>query len=169
MPTSIMASAPFTGRIKQSGDRLAHVGRAVALAGAVLPLLLIGVLKFTSIEVEALKPFVGNTPWLAWLYPAFGFAGASYFLGIVEIGTALLLVASLRSAWAGVVGGALAVVTFALTCSIMFAFPIWEAGSGGFPFLNGAGAFLIKDIALLGVSLVVLGGSLQRLAPGSEN
>ncbi|MCF6116646.1 YkgB family protein [Mesorhizobium muleiense] len=36
-------------------------------------------------------------------------------------------------------------------------------GSGGFPFLNGLGAFLIKDVALLGVSLVILGGSLQQL------
>ncbi|MCV3210383.1 YkgB family protein [Mesorhizobium sp. YC-39] len=163
MLTSATATVPFMACINQAGERLTALGRAVALSGVVLPLLLIGILKFTSIEIEALKPFVENTPWLAWLYPAFGFAGASYFLGVVELGTALLLLASLRSIWAGNMGGAMGSITFALTASTMLTLPIWETGSGGFPFLNGLGAFLIKDVALLGVSLVVLGGSLQRL------
>ena len=39
----------------------------------------------------------------------------------------------------------------------------WEPGSGGFPWLNATGSFLIKDVTLLGVSLVVLGESLARL------
>ncbi|UEM24443.1 DUF417 family protein (plasmid) [Skermanella mucosa] len=34
---------------------------------------------------------------------------------------------------------------------------------GGFPWLNAIGQFLIKDVALLGVSLLVLGESLARL------
>lgn len=41
------------------------------------------------------------------------------------------------------------------------------AGSGGFPALNALGSFLIKDIAMLGVSLVILGESLARSAPKS--
>ncbi|TGV27736.1 DUF417 family protein [Mesorhizobium sp. M4B.F.Ca.ET.143.01.1.1] len=168
MFTPATAPALFVARINRTGDRLAAVGRAVALSGVVLPLLLIGILKFTSIEIEALKPFVENTPWLAWLYPAFGFAGASYFLGVIELIAALLLAASFRSVWAGLVGGAIGSITFALTASTMLALPIWEAGSEGFPFLNGLGAFLIKDVALLGVSLVILGGSLQRLASSHD-
>jgi reactive chlorine resistance protein C len=163
MFTSATASAPFAARINQFGYHLTAVGRAVTLLGVVLPLLLIGILKFTAIEIEALRPFVENTPWLAWLYPALGFAGASYFLGVVELVTALLLIASVRSVWAGLVGGAIGSVIFALTSSTMITLPIWETGSGGFPFLNGLGAFLIKDVALLGVSLVILGGSLQQL------
>jgi uncharacterized membrane protein YkgB len=128
----------------------------------VLPLLLIGGLKFTQTEVEALKPLVGGTPWLAWLYPAFGEAGASYFLGIVEIATALLLVASPWAARAGVAAGALATVTFLTTCSIMLALPIWDPALG-FPALGPLGSFLIKDVALLGIAVVVLGESLGRL------
>lgn len=51
----------------------------------------------------------------------------------------------------------------------MFALPIWEAGSGGFPWLDATGSFLIKDVVLLGVSLVVLGESLARLsAPATQ-
>ena len=136
----------------------------LALAGVVLPLLLIGGLKFTRFEVEALKPMIGGTPWLAWMYPVFGEAGASYFLGVVEIATALLLIASPWFPRAGVVGGALGGLTFLVTVSLLFAFPIWEPAAGGFPALGAAGQFLIKDVALLGISLVVLGESLARLA-----
>ena len=144
-------------------ERLTALGRAIALAGVVLPLFLIGILKFTSIEVEVLKPLISNTPWLAWLYPVFGEAGASYLLGVAEVFTALLLLASPWLPRVGVLGGALGAVTFAVTSSTMLALPIWEAGSGGFPFLDATGSFLIKDIAMLGVSVVVLGDSLARL------
>lgn len=139
--------------------KVARTGRIIALAGVVLPLLLIGGMKFTAVEIEALKPLISMTPWLAWMYPAFGEAGASYLLGVVEIATALLLLASPWSAIAGVVGGVLASLTFLVTSSIMLVFPIWEP-TLGFPALGPAGQFLIKDIALLGVSLVVLGNSL---------
>jgi uncharacterized membrane protein YkgB len=138
-------------------------GRVIALAGVALPLILIGGLKFTQTEVDALKPLIGGTPWLAWLYTAFGEAGASYFLGIVEIATALLLVAAPWSARAGVAAGALASLTFLTTCSIMLALPIWDPALG-FPALGPLGSFLIKDVALLGIAVVVLGESLGRLA-----
>jgi len=127
-----------------------------------LPLLLIGILKFTQIEIEALKPLIGGTPWLAWLYPAFGESGASYLLGVVEIITALLLIAAPWSRAAGIAGGGLASLIFVTTTTMLFALPIWEPGSGGFPWLNALGSFLIKDVALLGIALVVLGESLGR-------
>lgn len=148
----------------EAGWRIERLGRAVALAGVVLPLGLIGLLKFTQIEIEMLKPLIGGTPWLAWLYPVFGEAGASYFLGVVELITAALLAVSPWSARAGIAGGAIASLTFAVTVSIMLALPVWEAASGGFPWLNPLGSFLIKDVVLLGVSLSVLGQSLSRAA-----
>ncbi|WP_051231773.1 DUF417 family protein [Stutzerimonas azotifigens] len=141
----------------------ATASRAIALAGVVLPLLMIGLLKFTQIEVDALKPLIGGTPWLAWLYTVFGEAGASYLLGTVELVTAALLIASPWSARAAVAGGLLAALTFLTTVSTMLALPIWETESGGFPWLNALGSFLIKDVALLGVSLVVLVEGLGRL------
>ncbi|MGH8241377.1 MAG: DUF417 family protein, partial [Steroidobacteraceae bacterium] len=104
--SSIAAPAGQTTWTLRAG-RLVRAGRGIALAGVVLPLFMIGILKFTQIEIEGLKPLISGTPWLAWLYPAFGEAGASYFLGIVEIATALLLIASAWSARAGVAGGAL--------------------------------------------------------------
>jgi uncharacterized membrane protein YkgB len=124
---------------------------------------MIGILKFTPIEVDALKPLIGGTPWLAWLYPVFGESGASYLLGAVELLTAALLIASPWSVRAGVAGGALATLTFTVTVSTMLALPIWEQGLGGFPWLNTTGSFLIKDVALLGVSLVVLAENVAQL------
>jgi reactive chlorine resistance protein C len=141
---------------------LQRAGRLLALTGVVLPLLLIGGLKFTALEVQALKPIITGTPWLAWLYPVLGENGPSYLLGVVEIASALLLIASPWSPRAGVVGGALAVLTFFVTSSLLVALPVWEPTLGGFPALSGIGQFIIKDIALLGIALVTLGESLQR-------
>lgn len=140
-----------------------RAGRIIALAGLVLPLLLIGGLKFTQVEIDALRPMIGGTPWLAWMYPAFGEAGASYLLGVVEIVTAVLLVLSPWSPRAGVVGGVLAAVTFFTTCTMFAALPVWDANLGGFPALGPLGQFLIKDVALLGIALVVGGESLSRV------
>ena len=161
------------GRLLQGTDvarSIERAGRAVALVGVVLPLLLIGGLKFTQFEVEALKPLIGGTPWLSWMYSVLGEAGASYVLGVVEITTALLLIASSWFPRAGVVGGALGGLTFLVTSSLLFALPVWEESLGGFPALSGAGQFLIKDVALLGISLVVMGKSLAKAsgtAPGA--
>lgn len=142
---------------------LTTAGRTVALAGVVLPLFLIGILKFTAVEIEVLKPLISGTPWLAWLYPVFGEAGASYLLGVVEVIAALLLIASPWSARAAVAGGAIASAIFITTISIMLALPVWEVASGGFPWLDALGSFLIKDVAMLGVSLAVLAEGLTKL------
>jgi reactive chlorine resistance protein C len=153
--------------LRDVSQKVSRVGRIVAFAGVVLPLLLIGGMKFTAIEIEALKPLISLTPWLAWMYPAFGAAGASYFLGVIEIATAFLLMASPWSAVSGVIGGALAALTFLVTCSIMLVFPIWEP-TLGFPALGPAGQFLIKDIALLGIALVVLGESFGKVRTSTK-
>ena len=150
-----------------SANGVRRAGRVLALAGVVLPLLLIGGMKFTQVEIDALKPLVGGTPWLAWMYPGFGEVGASYLLGVVEIATALLLIASPWWPLAGIAGGVLGTLIFLVTCSVMFVLPIWEP-TLGFPALGPLGQFLIKDIALLGIALVVLGESLGRLVGGES-
>lgn len=161
--SSEMSIGPTPGR-RAAGHAaiVLRTGRVVALVGVMLPLLLIGILKFTQVEVDALKPLISGTPWLAWLYLVLGEAGASYLLGAIEILAALLLAASPWSARAGIAGGALAALTFLTTTSLLIALPVWEDASGGFPWLNATGSFLIKDIALLGVALVVLGEGLER-------
>ncbi len=158
-------SSPF-GEAREA--RLLRLGRAVAIVGVVLPLLMIGLIKFQQYEIDALKPLFAATPWLGWLPALLGDAGASYFLGVFEIVTALLFIASFWSPRAGIAAGALGTPIFVLTTSILFAMPIWEESVGGFPWLNGTGSFLIKDVALLGISLVVLAESLGRLCEARE-
>jgi len=145
-----------------------NAGRAVVLAGVVLPLALIGILKFTQFEIDALKPLISGTPWLAWLYAVLGEAGTSYLLGVVELITAALFIASPWSPRAGIAAGALGSATFATTVSTMLALPVWEVSLGGFPWLNALGSFLIKDVALLGISLYVMGDSAVRLGLGKK-
>lgn len=67
--------------------RFDRAGRAVALMGMVLPLVLIGHSKFAAFEVEALKKLIGGTPWLAWMYAVSSPVGVSRFLGVIEIAT----------------------------------------------------------------------------------
>jgi uncharacterized membrane protein YkgB len=138
------------------------MGRVVAVAGVVLPLLLIGGMKFTTFEAEALKPLIGSTPWMAWMYSVFGETGTPYLIGVSEISAAVLLVLAIRWPYAGVVGGAIAALIFLGTTSLLLVAPIWEPAAGGFPALSGVGQFLIKDIALLGISLTMLGESMLR-------
>lgn len=139
-----------------------RLGRVIALIGIILPLLLIGLNKFQPFEVELLKPVIGGTPWLAWMLGAFGAAGTARLLGVVEVFTAILLIASPWSKHAALAAGVLASGTFAVTCSTMLALPIWEPSAGGFPYLSFVGTFLLKDVALLGIGLVVLGEALAR-------
>jgi uncharacterized membrane protein YkgB len=40
--------------------------------------------------------------------------------------------------------------------------PAWDANLGGFPALSPLGQFLIKDIALLGASLLAVGECLSQ-------
>ena len=140
-------AAPFYA----GGRRLARIGRGVALAGAAAPLLLIGGMKFTAVEIAALQPLIAGTPWLAWLYPLLGEAGASYLLGVVEMAAGLLLLAAPWSARAGVAGGALGGAH--LRRHLLADARPADLGAGlGFPALGPLGQFLIKDIALLGIA-----------------
>jgi uncharacterized membrane protein YkgB len=157
-----MSTSPHAA---QASALLQRSGRLLALVGVVLPLLLIGAMKFTRVEIEALNPLISGTPWLAWLHTLFGENGASHALGVVELAAALLLLASPWSPRAGLIGGALAAVTFLVTSTLLLApLPVWDDRVGGFPALGPLGQFLIKDVALLGISLVVAGHSLTRIA-----
>lgn len=72
------AAQHFTGEAARTNSaRIIGAGRLVGLLGLVLVLLLIGGLKFTQVEIDGLKPIIGGTPWLAWMYTVFGEAGAS--------------------------------------------------------------------------------------------
>src|SRR6516165_2846414 len=140
-------------------SRVEAVGRELARYGLVVVVGWIGLMKFTAYEAEGISPFVAHSPLMSWVY---GFMSVGVFaavLGVVEVAIALLIAA--RPFWprASALGSALAAGMFLTTLSFLVTTPgVWEPSAGGFPALSALpGQFLIKDLALLGISVWTLG------------
>src|SRR6266850_1233914 len=151
---------PSTAHTRTSlSYRLEAVGRELARYGLVVVVAWIGLMKFTAYEAEGISTYVTNSPLMSWVYGFMSHRGFSAVLGVVELTIAILIAA--RPFWprASVVGSAVAVGMFLTTLSFLFTTPgVWEPSAGGFPALSGfPGQFLIKDLALLGISLWTLG------------
>jgi uncharacterized membrane protein YkgB len=140
-------------------SRAEAVGRELARYGLVVVVGWIGLMKFTAYEAEGIRLYVTNSPLMSWVYSVMSVRGFSAVLGVVEVAIALLI--ALRPIWprASAIGSALAVGMFLTTLSFLVTTPgVWEPSAGGFPALSGKpGQFLIKDLALLGISLWSLG------------
>jgi uncharacterized membrane protein YkgB len=140
------------------------VGRATIRYGLALVLFWIGAMKFTAYEATGIEPFVANSPLMSWLYGLLSVQGVSNLLGVVEIGTAGLILLRPISPRAAAIGGGLATGTFLTTLTFLVSTPGWEPSLGGFPALSALpGQFLVKDVVLLGASLQVLGEALASV------
>ena len=140
-------------------SRAEAVGRELARYGLVVVVGWIGLMKFTGYEAEGIRPFVANSPLMSWVYGLMSVQGFSALLGVVEVAIAILIATRPLSARASALGSALAVGMFLTTLSFLVTTPgVWEPSAGGFPALSAIpGQFLIKDLALLGISLWTLG------------
>src|SRR4029453_7562400 len=116
-------------------------------------------MKFTAYEAEGIRLYVANSPLMSWVYGPLSVRGFSALLGVVEVAVGVLIAARPCSPRASALGSALAVGMFLTTLSFLTTTPgVWEPSAGGFPALSGfPGQFLIKDLALLGISLWSLG------------
>ena len=147
----------LSSQVEAVGSGLARYGLAVVIAW-------IGLMKFTAYEAEGIRPFVANSPLLSWVYGPLSVRGFSTVLGVVEVAVALLIAARPLLPRVSAFGSALAVGMFLTTLSFLVTTPgVWEPSLGGFPVFAhvagraGPGHFLIKDLALLGISLWTLG------------
>ena len=140
-------------------SRVEAAGRGLARYGLVVVVGWIGLMKFTGYEAEGISGFVAHSPLMSWVYRLMSVRAFSAVLGVVEVAIAILI--AVRPLWprASAVGSALAVVMFLTTLSFLVTTPgVWEPSAGGFPALSALpGQFLIKDLALLGISLWSLG------------
>jgi uncharacterized membrane protein YkgB len=145
------------------GSRVEAIGRELARYGLVIIVGWIGLMKFTAYEAEGIRLYVANSPLMSWVYGVTSVRGFSAVLGVIEVATAVLIAARPFSPRASAVGSALAVGMFLTTLSFLITTPgVWEPSAGGFPALSGKpGQFLIKDLALLGISLWSLGEAWQ--------
>jgi len=142
-------------------SRMEAVGRELARYGLVIVVGWIGLMKFTAYEAEGISPFVANSPLMSWVYGLMSVRGFSAALGVVEVAIAILIAARPLAPPISGIGSALAVGMFLTTLSFLVTTPgVWEPSAGGFPALSALpGQFLIKDLALLGISLWSLGES----------
>jgi hypothetical protein len=116
---------------------------------------------FTACEAEGISLYVANSPLMSWAYEVMSRRAFSAVIGVVEVVVAILIAARPFSPRACAVGSVLAVGMFLTTLSFLITTPgVWEASAGGFPALSRKpGQFLIKDLALLGISLVMFGSN----------
>ena len=135
------------------------VGRELARYGLVAVVGWIGLMKFTAYEAEGISRFVANSPLMSWVYGFMSVRDFSAVLGVVEVTIAVLIAARPVAPRVSALGSALAVGMFLTTLSFLVTTPgVWEPSLGGFPALSALpGQFLIKDLALLGISLWSLG------------
>ncbi|MGY3617797.1 putative membrane protein YkgB [Bradyrhizobium sp. USDA 10063] len=128
-----------------------------------------GMQKFTLQSAQGIVQYISNSPFISWL-SVFGLRGEAYFLGVAELGIAVLLAAGAFSPILSAVSSLLGVITFAITWSFFFTTPgvvKWSWSTDPMAW-NLTGEFIFKDIVLLCVCIVLFLASLPRSFMGSR-
>ena len=133
----------------------------MARYGLVIVLAWFGGLKFMDYEAQGIAPLVSESPFMSWLYDIFSVYAFSALLGVFEIAAALLL--AVKPWWpkASIFGSrsrSCCSSQRSASCSPRRACS--TRPQDGFPPLSLTGGFLIKDIALLGISAWTLADAL---------
>ncbi|MFD0502254.1 YkgB family protein [Streptomyces chiangmaiensis] len=140
---------------------LQNTGFSTIRYGLALNLLTIGRLKFESYEVENIRPLVTASPIFSRLVTKLGEQKLARLFGITEMVIGSLIAARPFAPRASALGSLGAAGIFATTLSFLATTPeAWQERRGE-PKLSLAGQFLVKDIVLLGASLLTAAESLQ--------
>ena len=141
--------------------RLERFGGAVIRYGLALIIVWIGALKFAAYEAAAIEGLVANSPFLSWMYRVASVPTVTAGIGVVEIAIGVLIAIRPFAPRLSAVGSLGAILMFLTTLSFMLSTPgVWQPDYG-FPFLSGAGQFLVKDLLLLGAAIWTAGDSLN--------
>src|ERR1700745_698723 len=155
---------PVVGVARRAGLLTEDLDYHIVQASMVIMFFFFGYQKWCPYEFERLVPFISNGPLIWWLYPLFGHAGASYFLGLAAWTFGSLLLAGFWDKRLGVLGALGSTGTFIATVTIIPFMPEgWDVAAGGFPAMTGNVPFLMKDVVLLAVSFYLLRQDLVRL------
>jgi uncharacterized membrane protein YkgB len=165
---SSIPTSPSIARLASSiaAERVDRLGGAILRYGLVAMLLFFGAFKFTAAEANGIRGLIAHSPLLAWSYSVGSVQAVSNVVGIIEISIALLIAARRLSPVACAIGSAGAAALFATTLSFLFTTPgVWISVPGfPVPVTDGTGAFLIKDLFLLGAALWSCADSLHALS-----
>lgn len=128
----------------------------------VIVFLWFGAMKFTAYEAAGIAPFIGHSPIMSWL-GIFGTQGQSYFVGVIELSTATILILGAFRPLFSALGALMSAATYLITLTFFFTTPgVAEPTAGGFPAISAApGQFLLKDAVLLAASLVLVRASVR--------
>ena len=152
-----------TQRIESiSKNTVDTVAGLLARYGLVIVIAWFGVMKFTNYEAQGIQPLVSESPLMSWLYDIFSVYTFSVLLGVFEVAAAVLI--AVKPWWPkpSILGSTLAILLFLATISFLFTTPgVFEESVGGFPLLSMTGGFLMKDVALLGISAWTLADALR--------
>lgn len=129
--------------------------------GLMINLLEIGRLKFEDYEVENIRPLVTSSYPFSWLIARLGEKKVAKLIGITEIVLGSLIGAKPVAPRASALGSLAAVGMFATTLSFLATTPEAWQETRGEPKLSLAGQFLVKDVVLLGASLLTAADALQ--------
>jgi uncharacterized membrane protein YkgB len=157
------ALRPLLNLLRRSGLLAEDLDYHVIRASMVIIFLFFGYQKWWAYEAERLVPFISNGPLISWMYPAFGYRGASWFLGASEWTFGALILAGFWDKRLGILGALGSTVTFLMTVTIIPFMPDGWDPVAGFPAMSGNVPFLMKDVVLLAVSLYLLRQDVVRL------
>ena len=119
--------------------------------------------KWHQYGAQLMIPFISHSPFIFWLYPAFGIRGGARFLGASEWIIFALLYAGFWDKRIGALGALGSTVTFFTTLTIIPFIPGGWDPAAGFPAMAGPLPFLMKDLVLLAMSFYLLKQDLIRL------
>ncbi|TCD07659.1 DUF417 family protein [Pedobacter frigidisoli] len=132
---------------------LEKLGYRIGVIATIIVFLWIGIFKFTPGEAAAIKNYVSNSFLMNWMYSLFSVQTVSNIIGVYEITTGALLIASFWSRKIGFIAGILTLIIFVTTLSFLVTTPgIWKI-SEGVPVTD---FFVVKDLAFLAIALLVI-------------
>jgi uncharacterized membrane protein YkgB len=124
--------------------------------GMIVMLLWAGSYKMTAPGADGIVPLVNNSFLIWWHFKLFGVYPGSDLIGLTEITAALLIIIGMFKPQAGVVGGAIAVVMFFVTSTMLITTPGALTNVNGINYMSFLGLFLFKDVINLGASFYLV-------------
>ena len=124
--------------------------------GMIIMLLWAGAFKMTQPGANGIVPLVTNDPLISWNFKLFGTYLGSDIIGAVEWSAALLILTGMFIPKAGIAGGAIGVIMFTTTSTMLITTPNTIIHVHGFGYMNDLGLFLFKDIISLGACLFLI-------------
>ncbi|MES2276585.1 MAG: DUF417 family protein [Bacteroidota bacterium] len=124
--------------------------------GMIVMLLWAGSYKMTAPGADGIVPLVSNSPLISWHFRLFGVYHGSDLIGLTEVIAAILIIAGMFKPQAGIIGGAIAVVMFFTTSTMLMTTPGALTEVNGMNYMSFLGLFLFKDVIGLGAALYLI-------------